>query len=71
MRKLSLEIEALTVESFETDEDAREGGTVRARSVDNDPHGLSLDTCQTCDRSQCVSCYDMTCTCHALCEGAA
>lgn len=76
MRKLNLRIEALEVESFATG-GARPGGTVRAHGgdvafIDDRDHpapagpdlpsgNISCDTCQTCDRSMCDSCYLVSC----------
>ena len=76
MRKLSLDLDQLAVESFETDRAGRGAGTVDAFSgivdeeVPSDDGKLrSIDparwtcreTCGTCDMSICQSCYFNTC----------
>jgi hypothetical protein len=70
MRKLKLDLDQLTVDSFDTNpSDDTQRGTVQGFS--HFCHTL-LDTCDTCDPScaSCVSCYG-TCynTCGPSCYG--
>lgn len=72
MSKLSLKLEDLTVDSFQTERPGRAKGTVGAFSI-VDPEPLpgkpepidsarwSCRTCETCDDSVCRSCYFNTC----------
>ncbi|MFL5538370.1 MAG: pinensin family lanthipeptide, partial [Longimicrobiaceae bacterium] len=61
MHKLKLDLDQLSVESFETNatEDARRG-TVKAHSHVHTCGASCYDTCATCDPScaSCVTCYD-------------
>ena len=71
VKKITLSLDALQVESFETAVSRLARGTVRGHNsevtaVSND---ISCDTCQTCDDSQCDSCWFNTCTCHVYCNG--
>ena len=86
MKKVTLSLDALQVESFETTAARRAArGTVRGHAdtvaaiageereegpapASND---ISCETCQTCDDSQCDSCWFNTCTCHVYCAGEA
>jgi hypothetical protein len=56
MKKLSLKLDELAVESFEpaAREDGR--GTVHGHSGD-----ISCPSCDTCNASMCESCYYKTC----------
>jgi hypothetical protein len=75
MRKLTLEVERLAVESFETDAAVAVHGTVRAHYGTTDPlacetkQGPACGTDQTCD----VSCQNCTQTglteCEPTCAG--
>ncbi|MFL5539552.1 MAG: pinensin family lanthipeptide [Longimicrobiaceae bacterium] len=74
MKKIVLSLDALQVESFETAAGRPARGTVRGRDAVDDEVGaasndISCETCQTCDDSQCDSCWFNTCTCHVLCNG--
>ncbi|HEX6749227.1 MAG TPA: pinensin family lanthipeptide [Longimicrobium sp.] len=75
MKKMTLSLDALRVESFETDADHPARGTVRGHDgsdvVIDGSNDISCDTCQTCDDSQCDSCWFNTCTCHRYCVGEA
>jgi len=72
MKKIALSLDALQVESFETAADRPARGTVRGHDrvdgVGGDSNDISCDTCQTCDDSQCDSCWLNTCTCHVYCN---
>jgi len=73
-RKMTLSLDALQVESFETDAGRPARGTVRGHDgVDAviASGDISCDTCQTCDASQCDSCWFNTCSCHVYCIGNA
>jgi hypothetical protein len=72
MKKIVLSLDALQVESFETAAGRPARGTVRGNDrvdeVDAASNDISCDTCQTCDDSQCDSCWFNTCTCHVHCN---
>jgi hypothetical protein len=72
MKKIVLSLDALEVESFETAAGRPERGTVRGLDavdeVGSASNDISCDTCQTCDDSQCDSCWFNTCTCHVYCN---
>ena len=71
-RKIALSLDALQVESFETATDRPARGTVRGHdgvdALGDASNDISCDTCQTCDDSQCDSCWFNTCTCHVYCN---
>ena len=73
MKKIALSLDALQVESFETAASHLARGTVgghdREDAVGGASNDISCDTCQTCDDSQCDSCWFNTCTCHVYCNG--
>lgn len=69
MRKLSLSLEELKVDSFDTAGEERRGGTVHGHGLGTGGSqetiagtgDMSCDTCQTCDESMCDSCWFVTC----------
>jgi hypothetical protein len=72
MKKMTLSLDALQVESFDTAAGRPARGTVRGHDSDDmatASNDISCDTCQTCDDSQCDSCWFNTCTCHVYCNG--
>jgi hypothetical protein len=72
MKKIALSLDALQVESFETAAGHPARGTVRGNGgvdeVGAASNDISCETCQTCDDSQCDSCWFNTCTCHVHCN---
>lgn len=73
MKKIVLSLDTLRVESFETAASRPARGTVRGLETMDEvgagSNDISCDTCQTCDDSQCDSCWFNTCTCHVYCNG--
>lgn len=62
MKKLRLNIDKLTVESFDVGMDLKKGGTVKANSC-SEP-----SNCGTC-ATYCGTCYENTCvTCVSTCQ---
>ena len=83
MRKLTLNVDALAVESFETAAQLQDTGTVQARGLapaEPQPADTSKiwscdGSCVTCtDCNTCISCqitcFDATCTVGGICETA-
>ena len=66
MRKLSLKIDELRVESFHTAEEAGARGTVLAHGTREPVEPNISRSCDTNDQSQCDSCYFQTCFCEAV-----
>jgi hypothetical protein len=68
MNKLKLQLDALSVESFDTSCQARENGTVLGEQATNTCPG-----CPTCAATCAYTCDDATCpncpTCAASCNG--
>jgi hypothetical protein len=69
MRKLTLSLDALSVESFDTTPLAREkGGTVHGHACDCSCCCGTNETCRTCDESACNTCIFVSCgTCETVC----
>ena len=66
MKKLSLRLEALEVESFPTSENGAAPGTVRGL----DSATVDQDTCVSCDCSYVDTCPQPEITCYVSCAGS-
>ena len=66
MKKLRLDLDALCVESFDTDASAREHGTVHANAYpvsEFDDCGFSGSTCDNSCKGSCITCNVLTDPC--------